>query len=630
MIKVTLQFPILFLTGILCFQSVFAQKTSQNWTNKTDFCLSDKSGLTTIWGSGEAIPGVYFDEWLPAFFKRKLSLTESELNDSTLQWMFTGEDGGATVTITADSVKLEQRYYDSFGFNKVENRKIKAERSKRYPQYQFTAFKTALDGRTIKSISMEVNHGLGLKFFINDSLINEQTTQIDFSRHQLQLNGKSITFCGKLKVPAISDVKITLDPSEKHQEILGFGGITSPVAYNMLSAEGQEKWWDFLKEYNLLIQREYPMGQKLKEDYSNWDKLDEATPHYYGDNFPNGEVSDFGYNKKIQQMGGMVVFEFWKFPEWMVNKSESEEEDSNAVPLYDKYTAAIVDYCKTAKQKTGKAPAIVGIQNEVTQLAEVWQQMTLSLRKALDKNGFDKVKIHMHNGNSLKNGIKALKAFTADKKVWNDIDYTAANLYDHQNYFTDPDGYDNVIAQWNKTLDGQPKKPFISTEMCINAPEYQSGSYRVAFLMGELYHKNMVDLDAVSLIYCWLLINNTQPSFSVSRSLFTIDKSRNMVPEASSFQLRVFGAFSRHLSQGAQRIGVSSSDPDLLVSAYAKGNKNTVIVLNRSNEPKRIDLAALGTVDNMELVSPYRENKQVKMTDEKQVVIAPGSIVTFY
>ncbi len=169
-----------------------------------------------------------------------------------------------------------------------------------------------------------------------------------------------------------------------------------------------------------------------------------------------------------------------------------------------------------------------------------------------------------------------------------------------------------------------------STEMCINAPKYQSGSYRVAFLMGELYHKNMVNLDAVSLMYCWLLINNTQPSFSASRSLFTIDKSRNMEPEASSFQLRVFGAFSRHLQKGSERIGASSSDPDLLVSAYAKGDKNTIIVLNRGNAPKKIDLSELGSVDKMELVNPYRENQELMISDKKEMVLKPGEIVTFY
>lgn len=624
----TIRFTIklVFVLGIVFLNKGYGQTPESQWTDDQEFCRSDKDDLVNIWGSGISIPGIYFKEHLPALFKRRLAFSKSDLKTTKLKWIFTGEDGGVTITISSDSIALEQRYYDSFGFNSMKDGEIV---SSRYPQSQFTSFKTDLKTKSINSVALEMDDGLGLKLFVNDTLITEQTTQLDFSRHQLLIDGLKLDVCGKLQVPRTTEVAIMLDTTEKHQEILGFGGITSPVAYNMLSAEGKEKWWDFLKEYNLLIQREYPMGFQLNEDFSNWDTLEDATPHYYGDNFPNGEVSDFGYNRKIQQMGGMVVFEFWKFPEWMVNKSASEE-DSNAVPLYDKYTAAIVDYCEKAKEKTGKAPAIVGIQNEVEQPAEVWQQMTLALRKALDKNRFDEVKIHMHNGSRLKNGIAALNAFTSDKKVWEAIDYSASNLYDYQNYFTDPDGFDNVIEKWNASFNGQPKKPFISTEMCINDSKYQSGSYRVAFLMGELYHKNMVQFDAVSMMYCWLLVNTVQPSFSASRSLFTIDRSNNNLPIASSYQLRVFGAFSKHLLKGMHRIGATSSDKNLLVSAYSNGEKNTVIILNRDTEPKEIDFSEFGNISMMETVSPYQENRTSEILDSQRLVVAPGSIVTLY
>lgn len=618
---------LLFIAGLLFMEGAHAQSSKSDWIDDNVFCLSDEGDIANIWGNGKSIPGVYFKGGLPAFFKRRLEFSESDFKTSKLKWIFTGKDGGVTVTISSDSIKLEQRYYDSFGYNKTQDGKIVASR---YPQSQFMDFKAALQDKKINSLTLEVAHDLKLKLLINDTLVSEQTTQIDFSRHQLLAEGLKMTVCGKLQVPKVSEVSIKIDATKIYQEIMGFGGITSPVAYNMLSEAGKEKWWGYLKDYNLLIQREYPMGVKLKENYSNWDSLDEATPHYYGDNFPNGEVSDFSYNKKIQDLDGMVVFEFWGFPEWMMIKTLAKEKGAKEEPIYDKYADAIIDYCKTSQQKTGKAPAIVGIQNEVKQSAEVWQQLTLHLREALDANGFEKVKIHMHNASNLKKGIEALKAFTTDKIVWQDIDFSASNLYDFQQYFNNPDGYDNVIALWNQSFNGNKKKPFISTEMCVNDGKYQSGSYRLAFLMGELYHKNMVDLDAISLMYCWLLVNNTQPSFSASRSLFTIDESSNNVPTASSYQLRVFGAFSRHLPKGYQRIEATSSDEDLLISAYSNGNKNTIIVLNRGTAPKKINIEALSQIERMELVSPYEENRKVKILCQNQIVIEPGSIVTFF
>jgi len=87
-------------------------------------------------------------------------------------------------------------------------------------------------------------------------------------------------------------------------------------AYAKLSADGKRRWFELLAEYNPLIQREYPNGYHLKKDLSNLDTLTDASPHYYGDNFPNGEISDFDYNRRIQRMGGKVFFQFWALPEW--------------------------------------------------------------------------------------------------------------------------------------------------------------------------------------------------------------------------------------------------------------------------------------------------------------------------
>lgn len=606
--------------GIISVGFLTAQSSTHQFDNKKSFCLQKDGNLDRIWGSrGEAkISGIYFKELLPAFFERKLEFTTLDFNTSKLKWIFTGSDGGITCTIDNDSITLEQRYYNSFGFTKTQKG---TPPNSRYPESIFTNFKTTHSG-AIKTISIKIDHRLGLKLYVNEELITEQITQLDLSQHQLMVEGLDGKVCGVMQVPKAGVVDLKIERSKKYQKILGFGGITSPVAYNLLSDEGKQIWWSYLREYNLLIQREYPIGSKLKEDFSNWDNLNDATPHYYGDNFPNGEISDFNYNAKIQDLGGFVIFEFWRLPDWMVQNSQKK-------PIYDTYAEAIVSYCNVSRDKTGKAPKIVGIQNEISQTPEVWQKLTLRLREALDKNGFDDVKIHMHNSNRLVNGLEAIKAFTEKPDVWDAIDYSASNLYDFQNYFLNPDGYDEIIDKWKNLYKDQPTKPFLSTELAVNNGNFQSGSYRVAFLMGELYHKNMVDLDAVSLLYCWVLLNNTQPSFSASRSLFTLDQSKEK-PEPSSFQLRVFGAFSKHLYQGYQRFEVSSSDKELLVSAYERGDGATVIILNRDTEPKKINISEFTNVTTMDIVSAYKAKNIISITNKSEIILNPGSIATLY
>ena len=307
-------------------------------------------------------------------------------------------------------------------------------------------------------------------------------------------------------------------------------------------------------EYNLLIQREYPIGRRLNPEMDNWDKLEDATPHYYGDNFPNGEVSDFEYIKTLRRLGGKVLFEFWALPPWTEGDAE-------------KYAEAMVDYCRVSKEKAGAPPDIVGIQNEKRQTERMWHKMTLTLRRKLDEAGFESVQIHMSDAGTLAGGIKRAKVFQSSKQVWAAIDYSATHMYDYQNFFTNPDGFDNLLTQWKELAGG---KPFLSTELCINNDKYQWPTYRVALTMGQLYHKNLVLADASAVCYCWTLLNVVQPSFGWTRTLTVPDRSHGFVPVATSHQLRVFGAFSRRVHEGMTRIEARTDVNDLMVSAFAR------------------------------------------------------------
>ena len=70
------------------------------------------------------------------------------------------------------------------------------------------------------------------------------------------------------------------------------------------------------RRYNLLLQREYPTGAMLNREMTNWDNPRDASPHYYGDNFPNCETSNFEFNRRVRRLGGKVIFEFWELPPW--------------------------------------------------------------------------------------------------------------------------------------------------------------------------------------------------------------------------------------------------------------------------------------------------------------------------
>ncbi len=571
----------------------------------TTFELGEGKGEFHAWGRGRDLR-VFFDEFIPALFERTIVLDEL-VPGTKLLWIFTGPLGGFTVTIDLSEVSLHQRYYDSFAFNHINKKNA------RHPEWQTTPEKPAFEG-ALKAVTVTMDHKLGLSVALNGRTVLHQECLFDFNRHQLRLADGEGNVKGKMLEPTPESTTVRINPAVRHQTMIGFGGIATPTAYAQLSAEGKHQWWKLVREYNLLIQREYPIGQRLNRQMDNWDVLADATPHYYGDNFPNGEISDFNYIKKIRKLGGKVWFEFWALPPWVAGDVE-------------KYAEAMVRYCQVSKEKAGAPPDVVGIQNEVDQSTSMFHRMTLSLRRRLDESGFESVRIHMSDSGRLSGGIERAKKFLASEQAWAVIDYSATHMYDYQNFFTNPDEYDTRLMQW-KELTVQ--KPFLSTELCINNSKYQWLTYRVALTMGQLYHKNLVLTDAAAICYCWTLLNVEQPSYGGTRSLCVPDRAHGFVPVASSYQLRIFGAYSRRIREGMIRIGAETDADDLLVSAFAgEGRVGTVVILNRSTKPRRLHIIWPGVkFTEMELTDPYHENDILKAPSGDEVTIAPGALVT--
>ena len=106
------------------------------------------------------------------------------------------------------------------------------------------------------------------------------------------------------------------------------------------------------------------------------------------------------------------------------------------------------------------------------------------------------------------------------------------------------------------------------------------------------------------------------------------DRYHGDIPVASSYQLRVLGAYSRRLHEGMVRVDARSSNPDLLVSAYEGSEKTrTLIATNRSTNPQTLTVNWPGTTwKEMERVSQYAEN--APETVPTKVLVQPGEIIT--
>ncbi|SPE38348.1 hypothetical protein SBA3_2850007 [Candidatus Sulfopaludibacter sp. SbA3] len=484
-------------------------------------------------------------------------------------------------------------------------------------------------GGELKAITVISDYRLTVRVLLNGKEALTSTANLDVNQHQLAFTGGDGAVRGRLLPPAVEASTVEVDDGAQFQEITGWGGTTTPPAFAELSPQGAREWWRILAEYNLLLHREYPTGALLNREMTNWDKPEDASPHYYGDNFPNCETSDFEYMRRVRRLSGKVIFEFWELPTWARTRNAAGKLTD--APEIESYVKAMVRYCQVSRDKTGHAPEIVGIQNEVTQSAEVWRKMAPALRQGLDGAGFQATKIHMHNASMSPGGVAAGKAFRQDAAVWKTIDYGTSNLYDFQNYFHDPDGFDGRLALLREATAG---KPFMAVELCVNNGEFQSRAYRVALAMGQLYHKLLTQLDACGIMYCWTLLNVTQPSYGWTRTLLVPDAEHGMKPVASSHQLRVLGAYTRRVREGMKRVKVASSNPHLMATAFTgTGGKKTLILLNRSTVSQQVEVKWRGAAFRyLEIASAQQENSvepyQQPNGGSLHALVAPGGIVT--
>jgi len=573
------------------------------------------------WGHADELARVYLERKLPEFFSRTMALDGPVPKGGTLTWMFTGPQGGFNVELGSGSVRLMQRYYNSFGLHEEGSRAA-------YPSRTVDDVTVPYTGAA-KAVTVELDSNMKLRVKMNGMTLAEQTCLMDIMRDQLSFTGLRATHAvvsGAVLPDGAGTVDVRVDPAKRYQTMLGFGGSPSIAAYDSLSEQGKKVYWAMLQRYNLRIDREYPMGTQLKPDMSNLDNVADSTPHYYGDNFPNSEVTSFTYNAMSLKMGGKVIYELWALPTWATKDyTDSDGKVHKGAANVAEWARAMLTYTRMEKQRTGKVPDILGIQNEITQPREITLEMVRTLRAELDKAGFQSVKIHMPDASSVTAGITATKALTSDADAWSKIDYAASHEYDYQQSLTNPDAFDARLTELKGAVGD---KPFLSTELCLNNAVYQVGSYRAAFQMAQLYHKNMTILDSIGILYCWLILDAEEPNFPASRALLVPDRTHGDMPVASSFELRTLGAFSRRIREGMVRVEASSSNPDLLVTAYMdRTGGKTLVALNRSMQPQTLDLhwAGAGAMQ-VERVSFYEENTVSAAAGK--VVVQPGEIVT--
>lgn len=572
----------------------------------------------------------WLENSLPSLFTRSFQVKNVQLRNATAELLFAGMRGGVRVLFAPEGITVRHEDTDGQGYP-MSGRVHTNERS----------FGTVPAPALPYKVRVIVTHDHNLVLTINDQPVLRIGTFHDFfgvAAFIRPVNATSLAE-GELQFAPVAEEKTTatvrLLPQQQHQTMLGWGGITSIPSYHDLSAAQQSAYRDALFENNLLLVREYPASDYLNPTNDNWDSSSAARVHY-NDSEDQGEISDFNFLKEMKRRGAITVTEFWRHPPHHYVRDAAGKLTVQAdLPAIAR---SLVRYCQIYRERTGFQPDIIGVQNEPDVAHSVAPgflpptraaELTRELRIQLDAAGFNRTQIHSANAGQLRNGLQWLDAINADPPARSMTNYFASNVYDY-NAFA-PDRFDVTLQTMRQKLGGM---PFLAIEIGNNHGDKQAHSYRMALGYAQQMHKLLTIGDAVGVAYIWTLLKSTHQNFNWTRTLLYPNRANGNELEAS-FYWRIFTAYSRHIKRGMRRIGVESSHPDLLVTAYDDGRGGlTMVIINRASADMevRFDNVKAKTLSR-EIVSHTQPN--ISAGDVKSLsagfaeIIPGGSIVTY-
>src|SRR5580704_13866977 len=203
-----------------------------------DFSFVTDGPLALGWGRPAELPRIYFHDALPALFTRTLGFNDELPAHSKLSWIFTGPQAGITIELTPNSLRVIQRYYDSYALSSS------TIPSTTYPEKIEREDEINYQG-SARELTVILDSHLAVQVLLNGKLLIQQTCLFDLGRHQLLLTAPRehhAVFSGALLTPQVDEATVTVSPGEKHQTMLGFGGSPSIPAYAELSAEGKQRY----------------------------------------------------------------------------------------------------------------------------------------------------------------------------------------------------------------------------------------------------------------------------------------------------------------------------------------------------------------------------------------------------
>jgi len=139
----------------------------------------------------------------------------------------------------------------------------------------------------LRAVTVLLDHRLSVHVALNGKEALAAHCALDVNQHQLAYSGEEGAIRGRLLPLAIEAATVRGGRFRPLPADAGFWRDHHTTRYAELSPEGQRVWWRKLAEYNLLLHRD--THRRPPERNDELGPPADASPHYYGDNFPNCE-----------------------------------------------------------------------------------------------------------------------------------------------------------------------------------------------------------------------------------------------------------------------------------------------------------------------------------------------------
>ena len=407
------------------------------------------------------------------------------------------------------------------------------------------------------------------------------------NQKEMLVEQSDITFKQDLET---ENLLINVYPEFKYQKILGFGAAfteSSAVNYSLLSSDLQQKFIE-------LYFGKSGLGLNLCRTHIN--SADYGVDEYTYVKDGDVELKTFSIDRERKDILPMIksalkanpdIWLFaspWSPPAWMKDNKRVIQGGRLLPEYYQTWANYFSRYLEEYK-KEGINFFGVTIQNEA-KAVQTWESCIWTgkeegefaanyLRPALDKNGFDEIKIMIWDHNKERVMERARESFSvpgAEKAIWG----IAHHWYSG-------DHFDNL----RMAHELYPDKPLIATEnssggSIIGAENWWNPVERYA-------KESIVDLNNfTSALVSWnMILDETggpvhnRKGGSVTSTI--VDTKKKDFTLTSTYY--AYGHFSKFIKRGAVRIGSSSYNDAVKVAAFNNPDGEIIIViLNTTSE----------------------------------------------